>query len=208
MTGTDATSTGRLIVIEGGEGVGKSTQVERLAASLRATGREVVVTYEPGDTKTGAELRAALLHADDALDPHAELLLMLADRAQHVAEVLKPAIARGAIVVCDRYEPSTLAYQGVGRGLGVDAVERLSKWVAGEVEADAVIVLDVADSIAEARVSPVRDRFERAGAEFHARVRAAYRDLAPARGWLLVDADGTPDDVAARVLVAVQAVFP
>jgi dTMP kinase len=213
MTGTGATPigatpTGRLIVVEGGEGVGKSTQVERLATSLRATGREVVVTYEPGDTKTGAELRAALLQADDALDPRTELLLMLADRAQHVAEVLRPAIARGAIVVCDRYEPSTLAYQGIGRGLGVDEVERLSKWVAGGVEADAVIVLDIPDAIAEARVSPIRDRFERAGAAFHARVRAAYRDLAPSRGWLLVDAGGTPDDVAARVLAAVAAVVP
>ena len=213
MTGTGATSigatpTGLLIVVEGGEGVGKSTQVARLATSLRATGREVVVTYEPGDTKTGAELRAALLQADDVLDPRTELLLMLADRAQHVAEVLRPAIARGAIVVCDRYEPSTLAYQGIGRGLGVDEVERLSKWVAGDVEADAVIVLDVPDSIADARVSPVRDRFERAGAEFHARVRAAYRDLAASRGWLLVDAGGTPDDVAARVLAAVAAVVP
>jgi dTMP kinase len=208
MTRTDATSAGRFIVVEGGEGVGKSTQVERLAASLRATGREVVVAYEPGDTKTGAELRAALLHADDTLDARTELLLMLADRAQHVAEVIGPAIARGAIVVCDRFEPSTLAYQGVARGLGVDEVERLSKWAAGNVEADAVIVLDVPDAIAEARVSPVRDRFERAGAEFHARVRAAYRDLAPARGWLLVDADGTPDDVAARVLAAVRTVVP
>ena len=204
----DAASTGRFVVVEGGEGVGKSTQVERLASSLRAAGREVVVTYEPGDTKTGAELRATLLHADTALEPHAELLLMLADRAQHVAELIRPALARGAIVVCDRYEPSTLAYQGVARGLGVDEVEQLSKWAATDVEADVVIVLDLPDSVAEARVSPVRDRFERAGAEFHARVRAAYRDLAPSRGWLVVDADGTPDDVAARVLAAVSAVVP
>jgi dTMP kinase len=199
---------GRFVVVEGGEGVGKSTQVKRLASSLRAAGHEVVVTYEPGDTKTGAELRAALLHADTALDPHAELLLMLADRAQHVAEVIRPALARGAIVVCDRYEPSTLAYQGAARGLGVDEVERLSKWVAAGVVADVVIVLDLPDAVAEARVSRVRDRFERAGAEFHARVRAAYRDLAPSRGWLVVDADGSPDDVAARVLAAVSAVVP
>jgi dTMP kinase len=203
-----AAPTGRFVVVEGGEGVGKSTQVERLASSLRAAGREVVVTYEPGDTKTGAELRSALLHADAALDPRAELLLVLADRAQHVAEVIRPALARGAIVVCDRYEPSTLAYQGVARGLGVDEVERLSRWAAADVEADVVIVLDLPDSVAEARMPPVRDRFERAGAEFHARVRAAYRDLAMARGWLVVDADGTPDDVAARVLAAVGAVVP
>jgi dTMP kinase len=207
MTPIDATRSGRFIVVEGGEGAGKSTQVERVTASLRARGHEVVVTYEPGDTKTGAELRTALLHADAALDPRAELLLMLADRAQHVAEVIRPALARGAIVVCDRYAPSTLAYQGIARGLGVDAVERLSRWAAGELEADAVIVLDLPDAIAERRVSPHRDRFERAGAEFHARVRAAYRELAAARGWLLVDADGSPDEVAARVLAAVLPVI-
>jgi dTMP kinase len=199
---------GRFIVVEGGEGVGKSTQVPRLAASLRATGREIVVTHEPGDTKLGAELRAVLLHADTVLDARAELLLMVADRAQHLAEVVRPALARGAIVVCDRYEPSTLAYQGVARGLGVEDVERLSEWATAGVDPDVVIVLDLADEIAEARVSPDRDRFERAGADFHARVRAAYRDLAPARGWVLVDADGTPDVVAARVLSAVSAVVP
>jgi dTMP kinase len=208
MTPIDATRSGRFIVVEGGEGAGKSTQVERVTASLRARGHEVVVTYEPGDTKTGAELRTALLHADAALDPRAELLLMLADRAQHVAEVIRPALARGAIVVCDRYAPSTLAYQGIARGLGVDAVERLSRWAAGELEADVVIVLDLPDAIAERRVAPHRDRFERAGAEFHARVRAAYRELAAARGWLLVGADGSPDEVAARVLAAVLPVIP
>jgi dTMP kinase len=202
------TSPGRFIVVEGGEGVGKSTQVELLAAFLRATGREVVVTFEPGDTKTGAELRGVLLHADIALDARAELLLMLADRAQHVAEVIRPALERGAFVVCDRYAPSTLAYQGVARGLGVDDVERLSAWAAGAVEPDAVIVLDLADAIAEARVSADRDRFERAGAEFHARVRAAYRDLASARGWSVVDADGGPDEVAARVRAAVTLLVP
>jgi dTMP kinase len=199
---------GRFIVVEGGEGVGKSTQVPRLAASLRASGREVVVTHEPGDTKLGAELRAVLLHADNHLDARAELLLMIADRAQHLAEVVTPALARGAIVVCDRYEPSTLAYQGVARGLGVESVERLSEWATAGVEPDIVVVLDLPDEIAEARVSVDRDRFERAGADFHARVRTAYRDLAPARGWVLVDADGTPDDVAARVLAAVSAVVP
>lgn len=201
-------ATGRFIVVEGGEGVGKSTQVPRLAASLRETGREIVVTHEPGDTKLGADLRAVLLHADTVLDARAELLLMVADRAQHLAEVVRPALARGAIVVCDRYEPSTLAYQGVARGLGVEDVERLSEWATAGVDPDVVIVLDLPDEIAEARVSPDRDRFERAGADFHARVRAAYRELAPARGWVLVDADGTPDDVAARVLSAVSAVVP
>ncbi len=196
------------VVIEGGEGVGKSTQVERLAASLRAAGREVVVTFEPGDTAAGAGLRAALLHADVPLDPRAELLLLLADRAQHVAEVIRPALARGAVVVCDRYTPSSLAYQGVARKLGVDEVERLSAWADDGLEPDVVIVLELADETAESRVSADRDRFERAGAEFHARVRAAYRELAPDRGWTPVDAAGTPDEVAARVLAVVTPHVP
>jgi dTMP kinase len=156
----------------------------------------------------GAELRAVLLHADTDLDARAELLLMIADRAQHLAEVITPALARGAIVVCDRYEPSTLAYQGVARGLGVENVEQLSAWATAGVEPDVVVVLDLPDEIAEARVSADRDRFERAGADFHARVRAAYRDLAPERGWVLVDADGTPDEVANRVRAAVSAIVP
>jgi dTMP kinase len=142
------------------------------------------------------------------MDPRAELLLMLADRAQHVAEVIRPALERRAVVVCDRYTPSSLAYQGVARGLGVAEVERLSAWAGDGLEPDVVIVLDLADEIAEARVSADRDRFERAGTEFHARVRAAYRELAPARDWTLVDASGTPAEVAARVRDAVAAHVP
>jgi dTMP kinase len=196
------------VVLEGGEGVGKSTQVEMLAAALRATGREVVVTYEPGATKAGAQMRAVLLHADAPIDPTAELLLMLADRAQHVGEVVRPALAGGAIVVCDRYAPSTLAYQGVGRELGVEHVESMSARAAGGLEPDVVVVLDLPDDVAEARVSAARDRMERAGADFHRRVRAAYRDLAGARGWLVVDASGSPEEVAARVLAAVAPFVP
>ena len=191
------------VVIEGGEGVGKSTQVERLASALRTEGRDVVVTFEPGDTQVGRELRAALLHADTDLDPRAELLLLVADRAQHVAEVIRPALDRGAVVVCDRYVPSSLAYQGIARGLGVDAVEQLSEWAADGVTPDLVIVLDLPDAVAEARVAAERDRFERAGDGFHGKVRAAYRRLAAERGWTLIDASGTPEEVAARVLAAV-----
>ena len=191
------------VVVEGGEGAGKSTQVARLAGFVRERGREVVVTYEPGDTKAGAAMRAVLLHADAPIDAHAELLLMLADRAQHVAEVIRPALARGAVVICDRFTPSTLAYQGVARGLGVDAVERLAHWAADGVEPDVVVVLDVPDAEAEARVASDRDRFERAGDAFHAQVRAAYRSLAVDRGWVLVDGGGTVDEVAARVQAAV-----
>jgi dTMP kinase len=191
------------VVIEGGEGVGKSTQVDRLAAALRHEGREVVVTFEPGDTKVGRELRNVLLHADADVDPRAELLLLLADRAQHVAEVIRPALARGAAVVCDRFTPSSLAYQGIARGLGVAAVDQLSAWAEDGVAPDVVIVLDLPDDLAEARVSAQRDRFERAGDGFHGTVREAYRRLAAERDWALVDASGTPEAVAERVRAAV-----
>jgi len=195
------------VVVEGGEGVGKSTQVARLAEWLAAGDREVVVTYEPGDTKTGAQIRSILLHAEGPLDARAELLLLLADRAEHVVQVIRPALMRGAVVVCDRYTPSTLAYQGAARGLGVDTVTELSEWASAGIEPDAVVVLDLPDAVADARVAADRDRFERAGAEFHARVRAAYRGLAAARGWLLVDASGTPEEVAARVRAALAPIL-
>ena len=195
------------VVVEGGEGVGKSTQVARLAEWLAASGREVVVAYEPGDTKTGAQIRSILLHADGPLDARAELLLLLADRAEHVGQVIRPALTRGVIVVCDRYTPSTLAYQGAARGLGVETVAELSEWASAGVEPDAVVVLDLPDAVADARVTADRDRFERAGAEFHARVRSAYRALAAQRGWLLVDGSGAPDEVAARVRAALTPVL-
>lgn len=195
------------VVVEGGEAVGKSTQVARLAEWLAAGDREVVVTYEPGDTKTGAQIRGILLHADGPLDARAELLLLLADRAEHVAQVIRPALARGAVVVCDRYTPSTLAYQGAARGLGVATVAGMSAWASAGVEPDAVVVLDLPDAVADARVAAERDRFERAGTEFHAQVRAAYRALAAQRSWLLVDASGTPDEVAARVRAALAPVL-
>jgi dTMP kinase len=145
-----------------------------------------------------------LLHDPRQLDPDEELELMLEDRRIHVAERIAPALARGTVVVSDRFTPSTLAYQGVARGLGLENVEERSRAVTGGVEPDVVVVLDVADDVAEGRLSDDRDRFERAGADFHARVRTAYRELAPQRGWAIVDASGTPAEVADRVWAAVE----
>jgi dTMP kinase len=195
------------IVIEGGEGSGKSTQVERVARWLRGRSDDVVATFEPGDTKVGAQIRNVLLHGETALDPRAELLLLLADRAQHVAEVIRPALKRGAIVVSDRFTPSTLAYQGVARGLGVDVVETWSTLACGEVEPDVIVVLDVPDTIADSRVTRDRDRVEQEGDSFHTRVRSAYRELAPSRGWIVVDGNGSPAEVEARVRAVVAPLF-
>lgn len=196
--------TGRFIVVEGGEGAGKSTQVELLADRLQREGHAVDQTREPGGTKRGADLRDKLLHHPGEVDPAEELALMLEDRRIHVEERIAPNLARGMVVVCDRFTPSTLAYQGVARGLGVAQVEAKSRTVTGGLEPDLVIVLDLPDEAAEARITGSRDRFERAGAEFHARVRAAYRELAADRGWVLVDASGSPDEVAARVWAVVE----
>jgi dTMP kinase len=197
-----------LIVLEGGEGSGKSTQAQTLARRLRAESRNVVETFEPGGTARGALLRSVLLDDDTPLDPHAELLLMAADRAQHVSELIQPAIERGAIVVCDRFSPSTLVYQGVARGLGVDVVEAIDRFAAQGVAPDVVVVLDVSDAVALKRMPEASDRLERAGAEFHDAVRGAYRELAASRGWVVVAGDAEPDVVAAAVWDAVAPHLP
>jgi dTMP kinase len=191
------------VVIEGGEGSGKSTQTKRLAAHLRRAGHVVVETFESGATARGAAIRRVLLADPGPLDPTAELMLLLADRAQHVAEVIAPALERGATVVCDRFVPSTLAYQGVARGLGVERVERLSETATGGVAPDVVVVLDVTDEVAAQRRPRSRDRMEREGSTFHSKVRAAYRDLATSRGWAVIDANGPVDEVEAAVHAAV-----
>ena len=193
----------RFIVLEGGEGSGKSTQCAHLAAALRSRGVSVVETREPGGTPLGRSLRGLLLDGDD-LNPVAEMLMMAADRAQHVVEVIRPALAADQWVVSDRFVPSSLVYQGVVRGLGVDTVAELSQMATGGLEPDAVILLDVDDATAEARRSPDSDRMEREGAEFHREVRAAYRRLAGDCGWTLVDGTGAVAAVAARVLAAVD----
>lgn len=195
--------TGRFVVLEGGDGSGKSTQCAALARALRRRGVEVVETREPGGTGLGTAVRALLLDGDE-VDGRAEALLMAADRAQHVAEVVRPALARGAWVVSDRHVPSSLVYQGVVRGLGVDAVAQLSEFAVARTVPDLVVVLDVTDEIAEARRSPGSDRLEREGAAFHRAIRAAYRDLADRFGWVLLDGGGTEAAVTEAVVAAVE----
>ncbi|MDQ1430952.1 MAG: dTMP kinase [Actinomycetota bacterium] len=195
---------GKFVVLEGGDGSGKSTQVGRLATALRAWGLAVHETFEPGAGPAGAVIRDLLLHGPEVIAPVAEALLMAADRAQHVAAEIAPALERGEWVVCDRYVPSSLVYQGVVRGLGVEVVEELSAVATGRLEPDLVIVLDIPDRVAAARRGAVSDRLEREGEPFHAAVRRAYRELAATRGWVVVDADGSVDAVAADVRAAVE----
>jgi dTMP kinase len=200
---------GLFVVLEGGDGSGKSTQVGILVTRLREHAGEVVTTFEPGATPTGAAIRAILLEGSTPVDPATEALLMAADRAQHVRQVITPALARGAWVVSDRFLASSLAYQGVARGLGVETVEELNRMAVDGLDPDVVVVIDVDDDVAAARRSstgrPGRDdRLEREAAAFHAAVRAAYRELAADRGWVVVDGAGARDEVAARVWSAVM----
>jgi dTMP kinase len=193
---------GVFVVLEGGDGSGKSTQVPLLAARLRDAGREVAVTREPGGTGLGAQIRALVL-GGGAVDPTTEALLIAADRAEHVAAVVRPALDRGAVVVSDRHVPSSLAYQGVARGLGVDEVARLSAWATQGLEPDVVIVLDVPAGEAARRRAGPQDRMEREPDEFRAVVNQAYRDLAPRFGWTLIDGTAPVDVVADEIWKAV-----
>ncbi|HEY4410842.1 MAG TPA: dTMP kinase [Acidimicrobiia bacterium] len=191
------------VVLEGGDGCGKSTQAAVLVARLRELGREVVATREPGATGVGKAIRTLVLDAGD-LDPRTEALLIAADRAEHVAEVIRPALERGAVVVSDRHVPSSLAYQGVARGLGVDDIARLSEWATGGLVPDAVIVLDVDPGVAAGRRAGPGDRMEREPAEFRAAVNQAYRDLAGRFGWVLLDGSAPVEAVAESIWKAVQ----
>jgi dTMP kinase len=194
---------GRFVVLEGGDATGKTTQAGRLATRLADQGRDVVHTFEPGGTALGAALRHLLLDGERTVEPEAEALLMAADRAQHVLEVVQPALARGAWVVSDRFMPSSLAYQGVGRGLGVPAIELVNGIATGGLEPDLVVVLDLPPEVATERFGAARDRLEEEDDAFRLAVHEAYRDLAGTRGWVLLDATGSVDDVADRVWAAV-----
>lgn len=199
---------GRLIAFEGGEGCGKSTQAARLAEALGA-----VLTREPGGTAVGERIRRILLDPDvTGLSPRAEALLMAAARAQHVDEVIEPALAAGRDVVTDRYVGSSLAYQGHGRGLDVDALTELNQWATARVWPDVVVLLDVPATEAAARRARDGRRPDRLEAEegaFHERVADGFRRLAAADTdhWIVVDGSGTVDEVAQRVQAAVANVL-
>jgi dTMP kinase len=165
-----------------------------------------VATREPGATEAGAAIRALVLGGGD-LDPRAEALLIAADRAEHVARVIRPALERGAVVVSDRYVPSSLAYQGVARGLGVEAVARLSEWATGGLNPDLVVVFDIGAGEAVQRRAGPEDRMEREPAEFRALVNQAYRDLSKRFGWTLLDGSAPVEVVAEQVWDAVQPVL-
>jgi dTMP kinase len=194
---------GRFIAFEGGEGSGKSTQARLLAERIGAR-----LTREPGGTEIGAQIRGIVLAADDnGLVDRAEALLMAADRAQHVATVVRPALERGRHVVTDRYLPSSVAYQGDGRGLGAAVVRDLSLWAAEDLLPDLVVLLVVDDAEARARIGTIgRDRLEKAGADLHTAVARSYEAQAAADPdrWVVIDGGGTVAEVQRRVDAALS----
>ncbi|MDQ6949659.1 MAG: dTMP kinase [Actinomycetota bacterium] len=202
-------TTARFIAFEGGEASGKSTQAARLAAALGA-----LLTQEPGGTELGQHIRQMVLSPSlaDGVGVRAEALLLAADRAQHVASVIRPALLAGRDVVSDRYAGSFLAYQGYGRGLDVGDIKRLSDWASEGLWPDLVILLDVPAEMARVRMAASGvgpDRLEAAGDEFHRRVAEGFRVLAEAapEAWRVVDGGGDVDEVSARVMEVVETFF-
>jgi dTMP kinase len=193
---------GRFIVLEGTESSGKSTQAARLARRLGA-----LLTREPGGTELGEAVRGLLLEpSPEPIDARAELLLVVAARAQHVALRILPELTAGRSVVCDRFHGSTLAYQGYGRGLPLEDVRRACSLAAGTLEPDLVVLLDVPEDVSASRRRRSPDRIESQDASFHRRVRAGFLELAradPAR-WVAIDASGDEDDVERLVTRAVE----
>lgn len=203
-------SPGTFIAFEGPDAAGKSTQVRLLAEWLRDAGAEVVATFEPGATRIGPEVRRLVLDvASDGLDARAEALLYAADRAEHVASVIRPALSRGAVVITDRYVDSSIAYQGAGRDLGRDEVAALSAFATGGLVPDLTVVLDVPPDVRRARIGRELDRLEGEAEQFHERVRRTYLELAAAEPdrYLVVDGSRPEDEQAEVIAEAVEKVM-
>ena len=205
--------TGKFITFEGGEGAGKSTQAAILAASLRAQGIDVVETREPGGTPGAEAIRALIVEGEpDRWNAVTETLLVNAARADHVARRIRPALAAGQWVVCDRYVDSTLAYQGAGKGIAREALLQQHAFATNGLWPDLTIVLDLPVALGEARATARGrlDRFERTGGGFHERVAQSFRSAATAEPTRvrLIDASGDIETIAAAVWREVAALLP
>ncbi|MFD7761441.1 dTMP kinase [Streptomyces microflavus] len=204
-------ATGFFLALEGGDGAGKSTQVEALADWIRAKGHEVVVTREPGATPVGKRLRSILLDVSSAgLSNRAEALLYAADRAEHVDSVVRPALERGAIVISDRYIDSSVAYQGAGRDLAPTEIARISRWATSGLVPHLTVLLDVDPQTARERFTEAPDRLESEPAEFHERVRSGFLTLAAAdpTRYLVVDAGQEPEAITTVVRHRLDRLLP
>lgn len=169
---------GYFITFEGADGCGKTTQSELVQKYLEDKGYEVVWTREPGAKGLGQNIRQLLLHYDGDVAPMCEAFLFLADRAQHIEHLIKPAVESGKIVICDRHTDSTIAYQGYGRGEDIEQLKYLNNLATGSIKPDLTFVFDVSTEVAQTRVGSDKDRMESAGIEFHKKVRQGYHEIA------------------------------
>ena len=200
-----STAGGVFVVFEGGDGVGKTTQVDRLCSWLSSEGHDVQKTFEPGDTTIGAMIRQIVLDpATGEISPRAEALLYAADKAQHIFSVVRPALERGAVVVCDRYVDSMLAYQGGGRVLEPTEVEHIARWATEDLRPDLTVVLDAELSMT-VHAKRDKDRLESAGEVFHERTRQFFLKLAQRdpEHYLVLDARASREEIAAQVAARV-----
>lgn len=195
-------SKGLFITFEGGDGCGKTTQIKLLDEYLRAKGYKTLLTREPGSKGLGIKLREILLNYDGEVSPVCESFLFLADRAQHVDCIIKPALEEGVIVLCDRHTDSTVAYQGYGRGLDLEQIHNLNKIATSGLKPDLTIVLDVDVETSQKRVGAEKDRMESAGIEFFERVRNGFLKIAkeePERV-KVVDSTQTIEEIHEQIL--------
>ena len=192
---------GMFITFEGGDGSGKSTQIQSVRDWFESRGREVVVTREPGGTELGTEIRRLVQNGPEDVDARTEALLYAADRAYHVATVIRPALERGAVVLGDRYIDSSLAYQGAARSLGVDEIASLSAWATQGLYPSLTFLLDLPPEVGARRRTDAPDRMERESMDFHERVRHEYLRLADAEPEriVVIDAVGTVDEVFSEI---------
>ena len=195
------TARGVFITFEGGDGSGKSTQIQSVRDWFESRGREVIVTREPGGTELGTEIRRLVQNGPEDVDARTEALLYAADRAYHVATVIAPALERGAVVLGDRYIDSSLAYQGAARSLGVDEIASLSAWATRGLYPSLTFLLDLPPEVGARRRTDAPDRMERESMDFHERVRHEYLRLADAEPdrIVVIDAVGTVDEVFSEI---------
>ena len=200
-------SPGFFIVFEGGDGAGKSTQVKKLTQKLESLNETVVLTREPGGTELGKKIREILLDQDEfEVTPRMEALLFAADRSINMSQNIKPALEKGSVVIGDRHIDSSIAYQGVGRGLGAQTIEDISRWAVQGIVPDLTVLLDVDANTGQSRLES-KDRLDRESADFHNKVNQAFRDLAKANPerYIVIDAAKPVEEIAELVFNAFKA---
>ena len=207
MTKSVSNHPGFFVVFEGGDGAGKSTQVKQLTEKLTKLNETVVLTCEPGGTELGKKIREILLDQNEfEVSPRMEALLFAADRSINMSQIIKPALEKGNVVIADRHIDSSIAYQGVGRGLGAQTIEEISRWAVQGIVPDLTVLLDVDANTGQSRLQ-TKDRLDRESNDFHTKVNQAFRDLAKANPdrYIVIDAAKPVEEISDLVFNAYKA---